>query len=80
MIQIPFEALPDLLIRLFFQYLPAIAVAIIIVSLFVVIYNYRKETESERNEKIRNIQKSRYPDFEMYLNRDIPTKKLDEES
>ncbi len=79
LIQIPTDALPNFLLGLFIKYLPVIFVAIIIVSIVAIVYNSR-EIPSEKEEKIRNIQRSKYPDFEMYLNRDMPIKKLDEES
>ncbi len=58
------------MVGLLFQYLPAISIGIIIVSIAAVIWSSMdKDAIAARNKKAKIIRDFKYPDFEMDLNR-----------
>ena len=70
MVQIPPAALPELFISLLFRFLPVLFVGVIVVALVAITYHNRdRETQAERRESNEKRKRSKYPDFEMDLNR-----------
>ncbi|MFW9809629.1 MAG: hypothetical protein ACFFE6_09640 [Candidatus Thorarchaeota archaeon] len=78
MVQIPPVALPDFWFQVFILFSPFVLIGFIVV---LIIYSYiNRETREDKISRKKAIQKKRYPDFKMDLNRSFHESEQDQDS